>query len=157
MHMTPSTTAVSVATLLARRHAASLPPRAMVLLKVVTKAVDSAPSANRSRSRFGMRKAAVKASIAMPPPNSAAKICSRKSPSSRLHITARPMMPAALVFRRLLRSSVAIAAAVLEPEFFIAGGRVTKIRSLSDRLPVYRVLSVARLTGTHHGDNGDGH
>jgi len=73
-HNTPSTTAVSVAVLFARRHAASSPPRAIVLLKVVTNAVDSAPSANRSRNRFGMRNAAVKASIAAPPPNRAAKI-----------------------------------------------------------------------------------
>jgi hypothetical protein len=35
-------------------------------------------------------------------------------------------MPAALVFRRLLRSSVAIAAAV-EPGFFVAVGPVTEI------------------------------
>ncbi len=69
-----STTAVSVAVLFARRHAASSPPRAIVLLKVVTNAVDSAPSANRSRNRFGMRNAAVKASIAAPPQNRAANI-----------------------------------------------------------------------------------
>ena len=77
-----STIAVSVATLSASRQAAASPPRAMVLLKVVTKAVDSAPSANRSRSRLGMRNAAVKASMAPPPPNSAAQICSRANPST---------------------------------------------------------------------------
>ena len=77
----------------------------MVLLKVVTKAVDSAPSANRSRSRFGMRNAAVKASIMPPPPNNAAQISSRARPSNRLHITARPMIPAALVFSRSVRRS----------------------------------------------------
>ena len=98
--MTLSTIVVSVATLLASRQAAASPPRAMVLLNVVTKAVDSAPSANRSRSRLGMRNAAVKASMAPPPPNNAAQICSRANPSSRLHITARPIIPAALVLRR---------------------------------------------------------
>ena len=40
-------------TLLASRHAASSPPRAMVLLKVVTNAVDSAPSANRVAQQIG--------------------------------------------------------------------------------------------------------
>jgi hypothetical protein len=113
MHSAPSTNMVSVATLLASRHAASSPSRAMVLLKVVTKAVESAPSANRSRSRFGMRNATVKASIMPPPPNNAAQICSRAKPSKRLHITARPMMPAALVFRRSVRLSGAIASAAM--------------------------------------------
>ena len=106
--MAPSTSTVNVATLFARRQAARVALRAMVLLKVVTNAVDSAPSANRSRSRFGMRNAAVKASIAPPPPNSAAQTCSRASPSSRLHMTARPMIPAALVLRRSVRTSGAV-------------------------------------------------
>jgi hypothetical protein len=98
MQMPPRTTAVSVVTLFASRQAASSPLRVIVLLNVVTKAVDSAPSANKSRSRFGMRNAAVKASIAAVPPNSAAKIASRASPSKRLHMTASPTIPAALVF-----------------------------------------------------------
>src|SRR4029077_19246561 len=80
--------------------------RAMVLVNVVTNAVDSAPSANRSRNRFGMRNAAVNASMAPPPPNKAAQTCSRTSPSTRLHITARPMIPAALVFSRSVRGDV---------------------------------------------------
>ena len=113
-HNAPSTRTVSVATLLASRQAAPSPSRAMVLLKVVTKAVESAPSANRSRSRFGMRNATVKASIMPPPPNNAAQICSRPSPSNRLHITARPMIPAALVFRRSVRPSGAIIVATTE-------------------------------------------
>ena len=110
-HSAPSTSTVSVATLFASRQAAPSPSRAMVLLKVVTKAVDSAPSANRSRSRFGMRNATVKASIALPPPNNAAQICSRARPSKRLHITARPMIAAALVFSRSVRMSGAIESA----------------------------------------------
>src|ERR1700678_3715859 len=76
----------------------------MVLVKVVTKAVDSAPSANRSRNRLGMRKATVKVSISAPP-NSAPQIASRASPSRRLHSTASVMIPAALVFRRSVRVS----------------------------------------------------
>ncbi len=100
IEISPKLKAVMVATLFARRQAASSPPRAMVLLKVVTNAVDSAPSANKSRSRLGMRNATVKASSARPPPNRAANINSRARPSTRLHITAKPMMPAALVFRR---------------------------------------------------------
>jgi hypothetical protein len=50
------------------------------LEKVVTNAVESAPSAKRSRSRFGVRKATMKASISLPPPKSHAKTCSRMSP-----------------------------------------------------------------------------
>jgi len=100
MQIAPSTSSTSVVTLFASRHAAASPSRAIVLLKIVTNAVDRAPSANRSRSRFGIRNAAVKASIALPPPNSAANSCSRARPNSRLHITASPMMPAARVFRR---------------------------------------------------------
>src|ERR1700722_2436051 len=131
IHRSPSTPAVRVATLFARRHAESSPPRAMVLLKVVTNAVDSAPSANRSRSRFGIRNAAVKASIAAPPPNRAAKICSRASPSSRLHITARPMIPAALVFSFSVRSSGATAAAGSDDEALFEFGPLTELMHYS--------------------------
>ena len=92
------TMTVSVATLSASFHAARLPSVAMVLLNVVMNDVESAPSANRSRSKLGMRKAMVNASMRRPPPNSAAKICSRARPRMRLHRTARPTMPAALVF-----------------------------------------------------------
>ena len=99
-HIAPRTTAAMVAILLASRQAAASLLRAAVLLKVATKAVDSAPSANRSRSRLGMRNAAVNASMAPPPPNSAAQTCSRMSPSTRLHMTARPMTPAARVLSR---------------------------------------------------------
>ena len=48
---------------------------------------------------------------AEPPPNKAAQICSRNKPSTRLHITARPMMPAALVLRRSVRVSGAMTSA----------------------------------------------
>src|ERR1700676_5625526 len=93
-----STITVIVATLFASCHAARSPSVAIVLLKVVMNEVDSAPSANRSRNKLGMRNAIVKASMSRPPPNSAAKISSRPKPSTRLHRTARPTMPAALVF-----------------------------------------------------------
>ena len=99
-HSRPKMMAASVAILLASAQAAASLLRAAVLLKVVTNAVDRAPSANRSRNRFGMRKAAVKASMAPPPPNKAAAICSRINPNTRLHITARPMTPTARVLSR---------------------------------------------------------
>src|SRR5262252_291001 len=99
-------TTVSVATLLARRQAAAPSWRVTVRVKTVTNAVERAPSANKSRSRFGMRKAMVNASITRPPPNSAAKICSRARPSTRLQSTARPTTPAALVFSLSARDIV---------------------------------------------------
>ena len=46
--------------------------------------------------QIGNRNAAVKSSIAAAP-NSAAQICSRARPSTRLHMTASPMTPAARV------------------------------------------------------------
>ena len=98
-------TAASVLTLFASRHAAALPSVAVVRVNTVTKAVESAPSANRSRSRLGIRKAIVNASMTRPPPKSAAKICSRASPRMRLHRTASPTTPAARVFSRSPRSS----------------------------------------------------
>src|SRR5204863_7657188 len=46
-------TAVSVATLFASRHADSSPSTAIFFENVVMKAVESAPSAKRSRNKFG--------------------------------------------------------------------------------------------------------
>src|SRR5450631_2869711 len=129
MQIDPKTINVKVATLLARRQAAASPLRAMVLLKVVTNAVESAPSANRSRSRFGIRKAAVNASMAAPPPNNAAQICSRASPRTRLHITATPITPAALVFNRSVGASGATASAAIGDECFGDVGRVPEVMS----------------------------
>ena len=108
--------AVSVATLLARRQAAPSSSAAAVLVNTVTKAVDSAPSANRSRSRLGMRNAMVNASMTRPPPKRAAKICSRASPSTRLHSTARPTTPAARVFSLSARLFAPVPAAGVSPE-----------------------------------------
>ena len=94
-------TAVSVATLLARRQAASSPSVAIFFENVVMNAVESAPSANRSRNRFGRRKAIRKASRSFPAPKSPAKICSRIRPRTRLERTASPTTPVArvLIFR----------------------------------------------------------
>ncbi len=69
--MALSTTIARVQILLASRQAAASPSLTESLLKVVVKAVDRAPSANRSRSRLGIRKAIVNASISLPPPNKA--------------------------------------------------------------------------------------
>ncbi len=105
-------TTASVATLFARRQAAASFSTAAVRVKTVTKAVESAPSANRSRSRFGMRNAMVNASMMRPPPKSAAKICSRASPRTRLQSTASPTTPAARVFSRSARPLAPDAAGV---------------------------------------------
>ena len=67
---------------------------------VVTNAVESAPSAKRSRNMFGARNAVRKASMFFEAPKSAAITVSRTSPSSRLHITARPTMLVAFVLTR---------------------------------------------------------
>ncbi len=88
--------------LLASRHAAPSPSSWIFFEKVVMNAVESAPSAKRSRRRFGARNAAMNASLAVPAPKSAAKICSRANPSTRLHITASPTIPAARVLPPLL-------------------------------------------------------
>ena len=65
----------------------------------------SAPSANRSRSRFGMRNAAKNASLVAPAPSVSAKICSRARPSRRDN------MVSALSRRELLAISVGAVAA----------------------------------------------
>ena len=83
-------------TRLPSRQAASRPRSVSVRVNVGTKAAVIAPSANRSRSRLGMRNATLKASIAGPvlAPNTAASTISRTRPSTRLVIVATPMRPA---------------------------------------------------------------
>src|SRR3954470_8999424 len=93
-------TAVSVATLLASCHADSSPSVAIFLEKVVMNAVDNAPSANRSRNRFGTRNAIRKASRFRPAPNNPANTCSRINPTKREHITAMATIPVVLVLTR---------------------------------------------------------
>ncbi len=90
-------TRASVATLLARRHAAASSSLVIFSVNVVMNAVERAPSAKRSRNKFGARKAAMKASICALAPKSAAKTCSRTRPSKRLDITARLTRPADFV------------------------------------------------------------
>ncbi len=64
---------IKVATRLESRIAASLPLLCRVWVKVATKAEERAPSAKRSRSRLGMRKAAKNASYCRPAPKKIAK------------------------------------------------------------------------------------
>ena len=129
------TMVASVATLFASRQAAASPSRAVVFEKVVTNAVDSAPSANRSRSRFGIRNAMVNASMTRPPPNRAAKIASRASPSTRLHSTARPTMPAAFVFSFSARvSGGCVGSPVAGLPGGIAGAKVASFAGVADMI-----------------------
>src|SRR6266849_5587130 len=92
--MVPTTIASVFTTRLARRHAAASPRCSSRQVKVVTKAAERAPSANRSRSRFGMRNAATKASSSRPAPKKTANACSRTSPRMRLASTATLTTPA---------------------------------------------------------------
>src|SRR5271154_3583046 len=116
----------------------------MVFEKVVTKAVDSAPSANKSRSRFGMRNATVKASIAAPPPNNAAQMSSRASPSTRLHMTASPITPAALVFNRSARESGAMTSSATSEGSGCLGGRDLELMKTRRRKKRHSLALLAR-------------
>ena len=78
-------------------HAASSPSFLIFFVKVVTNAVESAPSANRSRSMLGVRKAAVKTPVKCAP-NIPFSSWSRTSPSSRLHRMAMETMPVLLAW-----------------------------------------------------------
>ena len=98
-------TAVSVATLLASRHADWSPSIAIFFENVVMKAVESAPSANRSRNRFGNRNAIKNASRFLPAPNNPANTISRIKPRTRLDRMAMPTTPVARVL--ICRSSAA--------------------------------------------------
>ena len=97
-------TAVSVATLFASRQADWSPSMAIFFENVVMKAVESAPSANKSRSKFGNRNAIRKASRFFPAPNRPANTISRIKPRTRLDRMAMPTTPVARVLIR--RSSV---------------------------------------------------
>ena len=99
-------TAVSVATLFASRQADSSPSTAIFFENVVINAVDNAPSANRSRSKFGSRNAIKNASRFLPAPKSPANTISRISPRMRLHKIAMPTIPVARVLAR--RSCAAV-------------------------------------------------
>ena len=99
-------TAVSVATLFASSHADSSPRVAMRFENVVMNAVESAPSANKSRNKFGTRNAIRNASRFFPAPKRPAKTTSRIRPRTRLHKTAMPTMPVARALTRLFVVSV---------------------------------------------------
>ena len=77
----PSTTSIIEKTEEVIKKAFCAPSFFSFSVKTGTYAADNAPSANRSRRRFGIRKAATKASILPPAPNTAAKDTSRRSPS----------------------------------------------------------------------------
>ena len=65
--MTAMKQSESASIFLPSAHAASSPSFLIFFVKVVTKAVDRAPSANRSRSMFGVLKAAVKMPVKWEP------------------------------------------------------------------------------------------
>ena len=90
----PTTSASPFTTRFASRHAACSPSRSKRCVNVVTNAAESAPSAKRSRSRFGMRNAVTKASSSRPAPKNIANVCSRTRPRTRLKNTAALTMPA---------------------------------------------------------------
>jgi hypothetical protein len=90
----PTTISRALITRLASRQAAPAPWRVRVCENVVTNAADRAPSAKRSRSRLGMRKAVMNASSSRPAPKTIAKTCSRTRPRMRLPNTARLTTPA---------------------------------------------------------------
>ena len=89
-------TAASVNILEASAHAAAEPSFSSFCEKTVMNAVESAPSANRSRRRLGRRKAMRKSPIAAVP-NKALKSTSRTRPRTRLSMTAAAMTPLARV------------------------------------------------------------
>src|SRR5262249_50391825 len=107
-------------------------------------AADSAPSANRSRSRFGMRNAVMNASSSRPAPNSIAKTCSRTTPSTRLASTAMLTTPA----RRASCARPPPAASALG-----AGATAAPLRSASIG-PAARY--VMRLSGARTRPSGGG-
>jgi len=74
--------------------ASSSPRRCSISVNVGTNAEDIAPSANRSRSRFGIRNATLNASVANPAPNRIAIACSRTRPMTRESSVAAPTVPA---------------------------------------------------------------
>ena len=101
-------TTVSVATLFASRQADSSPSVAIFFENVVMNAVESAPSAKRSRNMFGTRNAIKNASRFFPAPKSAANTTSRMRPSTRLHKMAMPTTPVARVLTRWFGLAVAV-------------------------------------------------
>src|SRR4030095_4033841 len=86
----PVPTSTGLMTLLPSRQAEVRSPDASCRMKTGTNAALSAPSANKSRTRFGIRKATLNASMALPAPNIDASTWSRTRPRMRLVIVAAP-------------------------------------------------------------------
>src|SRR5205823_8782523 len=120
-------TAVRVATLLPSRQADSSPSVAIFSEKAVMNAVERAPSANKSRNRFGNRNAIRNASRFLPAPKSPAKTCSRINPRMREHITATPTTPVARVLTRW-------GSAIGEQRTTSANLRKQKLQNRTDKL-----------------------
>src|SRR5262245_25731249 len=91
----PTTRRRSFSTRLASSQARSSPWRSSFCEKVETKAADKAPSAKRSRSKFGMRNAAMNASSSRLAPKRLVNTTSRTRPRIRLASTATLTPPAA--------------------------------------------------------------
>ena len=73
----------TVATASIRARVGASPSAARLAARIGTKAWENAPSANSRRSRFGMRKATLKASVSALTPKLEATISSRPSPVTR--------------------------------------------------------------------------
>src|SRR4029079_2168501 len=95
----PVTTSSALITLLPSPHADVRSPDASCRMKTGTNAALIAPSANKSRTRFGIRKATLKASMAFPAPNIDASTWSRTRPRMRLVIVAAAGEPAERAIR----------------------------------------------------------
>ena len=94
------TSTVAVASI--RRCVTSSPSCTRLAPRIGTKACENAPSANSRRSRLGIRKATLKASVAAVAPKSAATNCSRTNPVTREARVSRETVDAAL--RRFMRA-----------------------------------------------------
>ena len=127
------------------------PPRrlfdvARVLVKVGTNAALIAPSANRSRSRLGMRNATLYASMAAPAPKNEATTCSRTTPRMRLVIVAsRPTRPDRSSRKKLAQEPSA-ADGLASPSAFLPASFgmtafITLPRSFADVAPVSAMAS----------------
>src|SRR5438445_13584008 len=96
-------------------------------------AVESAPSANKSRNRLGKRNAIKKASRFFPAPNKPANTVSRIRPSTRLERTAMPTTPVARVLIRRSAASVIVEqrteSADLRKQKLLGRPRMTRIYS----------------------------
>ena len=117
-------TAVRVAIFSARTQADFSPSFSIFWEKVVTKAAESAPSAKRSRSMFGVRNAVTKQSshLRFSPAKRALRMISRASPRNRLHMMAMETMPVARAWEPAESLSVARVAEVTGSEMVTASG-----------------------------------